>query len=393
MMREFQYSYSRNIAYKTYRVNGGSGDRYNWTTGQYGQTGSIPLISGTRLLGANVLLTSPDTARLPHGTVFTYEVVAGDGTPAASFPRIKIYYDAAVILDHTLTALDDGVPQSFSYNVPGYNFRITSSYTFFILGGVWRGDTTGARRTLTIDNINWYVPEGAGADPGSWMAGFSPLSIPTGVSAKIQRGVSIGRFPVFPRNLIAEWYSVRSYNGEAPFGDYDPDVAATMDGRLCNLRLGNNSTTNRNNTTSVYQRHTNIDTHDLFYNCSEMTYSIRAATGQGSTIISGGRIESNIMEAGTGPASYTAQGEAIFDEIVSNLEAISHIYVTGTGSPSAFVSNQRILHAVPVDAPAGLLCGVIEQGGEKYYIWRKTSESRGGYDFDRDQATGILNSF
>jgi hypothetical protein len=38
---------------------------------------------------------------------------------------------------------------------------------------------------------------------------------------------------------------------------------------------------------------------------------------------------------------------------------------------------------VPMDAPVGTLCGVISKGGAKYYVWRKTAETRRTFDHER----------
>jgi hypothetical protein len=41
------------------------------------------------------------------------------------------------------------------------------------------------------------------------------------------------------------------------------------------------------------------------------------------------------------------------------------------------------LGLVPKDAPAGPLCGVIVKGGLRYYVWRKTAETRRTFDYER----------
>jgi metal-dependent HD superfamily phosphatase/phosphodiesterase len=74
------------------------------------------------------------------------------------------------------------------------------------------------------------------------------------------------------------------------------------------------------------------------------------------------------------------------ETIRSTLEGQTHIRNVSSNSPTTGYQDWGSIHAVPIKARAGSLCAVILKGGVKYYVWRRTAESRSGFDYDRNQA-------
>jgi hypothetical protein len=73
--------------------------------------------------------------------------------------------------------------------------------------------------------------------------------------------------------------------------------------------------------------------------------------------------------------------------LTTYLGALTHIrnITYGFGTPTGNYQDSGIYYSVRMDAPVGLLCGVITKGEVKYYIWRKTLETRSGRDYERGQ--------
>lgn len=219
---------------------------------------------------------------------------------------------------------------------------------------------------------------------------FSPQYF-INLDAKVRRGVHIGRWPVVPKNRFDGWDSPYTWNGSSNYSDtyfypspltvnYFGLTAAALPGRDC-FHYGQ--------ITENYKRSAFRDTVDYVYNSKPMAIKYQSASGQGLDVFYGGRVTPDVSyPAGTNVAAWQAEFEAAAANLKSQIEALPHVGLMNFETQNTVFSKTNQIDILPLDAPAGLLCGVIEQG-KKYYIWRKTSQARGGYDYNRNQ--GLAN--
>lgn len=221
---------------------------------------------------------------------------------------------------------------------------------------------------------------------------WAPLNTSVQTYAEIFRGAHVGRFPVFPRSIRTNnvWASpllYRQSNVTFNYDDgsskiYDPDTAATFDGRLVTWGFGDN-----NFARQFYERHASRDGSEIIKRIYTTQASRSPEYGQtGVTVAPGALTWKEVKAYGAGSADWSAQAADFAETIRSEFDSQTHIRNATLGSPTVEYSEFGGIYAVPLDAQAGSLCGVIVKGSTKYYIWRKTADERGGFDYDRNQA-------
>lgn len=79
------------------------------------------------------------------------------------------------------------------------------------------------------------------------------------------------------------------------------------------------------------------------------------------------------------------------ESIMACLRAAGFTNVTAANNGIGTLRNIDVMIIYqPISVPVGLLCGIIKQGSQTFYVWRKTSESRQASDLDSDGAFSVF---
>jgi len=222
---------------------------------------------------------------------------------------------------------------------------------------------------------------------------FSPQHF-FNASAKVRRGIRAGRWPLFPRQIYAGFDSQYTWSGHTDYSmnytwpypieaPYVAFLAAEMYGR--NIFRGD--------LTEFYKRSLFRDVSDYIYFVKPIYTEYQSSAGQGRDLFEAGGPTTNVIHpVGTGYNVWKAAYEAAMQDIKAQIEAEPHVGTVNFESENTVFRTDNQMDILPLDALVGLLCGVIEQSGKRYYIWRKTISVRGGYDYDRNQALANHNN-
>ncbi|MET0646372.1 MAG: hypothetical protein ABW208_07100 [Pyrinomonadaceae bacterium] len=226
---------------------------------------------------------------------------------------------------------------------------------------------------------------------------WQPFSVNLSADAAIVRGMHVGRWPFLPRAGVGGWDSVLTFDGEGfyEYTDvyngvhyvYDPAIAATLSGRAA----FHNGTAAQMR--QVYDRHASRDLNRLAYLPSVLTarafffdhpeLGIDEAT---LLAIRGANFVGGLFGSAATADALTAQVEADAQAMAEAIAALGTFRnPTGTIIGSGISGEQLVYILPPFTVPAGVLCGIVEHGSAVFYVWRRTPETRGGYDGERNQ--------
>lgn len=210
----------------------------------------------------------------------------------------------------------------------------------------------------------------------------------------------VGRWPVFPRGLFSGWDGPLTWFGDRDYffsGDpitgepdivYQADLSVDKPGRQMLPYLGSNA-----NYRAVSDRHPTQFTKEIWDDIvGGPNYQLGSFPGGFPMVLTGGYPFGSGMPwkdvqdylAGGWDDYAQAKIQAFIDAFNAENPG-SDIVPTAVVRADGHSGIRHDVVAVPLDVPAGILCGVIVKGSTKFYIWRKTSETRGGYDYDRTQ--------
>jgi hypothetical protein len=282
--------------------------------------------------------------------------------------------------------VDTPNPPPFDIVVGG--FAVIGSYQVRM---TWREGSSFDSITAPNDSIIGTI-SGSSYLPSPW----GGLNAGIGTFAEIFRGTHIGRFPVFPRIIGTnnEWNSpvIRDTESTTTYADgtmktYIPDTAKDMEGRVVNWDFGN-----YNYAREIYERHVFRDTKEIIKHTTVTQATPPPPVGSQTPVpcIGGSLTWKDIQNYGAGITAWNAQADTFANSINSCFSG-AHIRNKILGTPTISINEYGTMYAVPLDARVGTLCGVIIKGTNKYYIWRKTSEVRGGFDYDRNQAIAFYS--
>lgn len=322
-------------------------------------------------------------------------------------------YSGGAFLDLTLFNVYDpsATPQTFTVTAT----KIPSAFGFIkaTVSGTPAGD----------GDYEW--PEGASmefhAATGIEISMFFESSIPNGKFVSVDvvpawtiyqifysatcdlfRGAHVARWPTLPRAGVGGWDSMLTFAGENGYEYtdafngvhyvYDPAVSAALPGRTA-FHDGDPAKMRQ-----VYDRHASRDTQRLaylpgvlsarafFFDHPELGISEATLKAiRGSHFVGG-----LFADAATADA-LDAQVEADAQEVAAAVAALGTQFRNPVGGllPATAVISQRerIEMFPPYTVPAGTLAGIVEHGSAAFYVWRKTPETRGGYDGERNQGS------
>jgi hypothetical protein len=216
--------------------------------------------------------------------------------------------------------------------------------------------------------------------------------------AAMIRGMHVGRWPFLPRARVGGWDSVLTFCGQSgydytdPYNGvhyvYDPAVSVTLTGRAA-FHFADSERLRQ-----VYDRHTSRDLKRLaylprvlsartfFFNHPELGISEATFLAIRGTEFVGG-----LFDSGAAVAALEAQAAADAQSISEAVAALGSQFRNPVGGliSSHIDQSMRVEIVPPYTVPAGILAGIIEHGSAAFYVWRRTPETRGGYDGDRNQ--------
>lgn len=219
--------------------------------------------------------------------------------------------------------------------------------------------------------------------------------------AEVVRGMHVGRWPMMPRAGRAGWDSMLTFGGAADFSFTDTDTgtlvsysaaeAAAKTGRA----FFHDAPASR--LAQSYDRHAARDRSRLVFRVQQMNASALGLLGVGVTEAEGRAMRGSVTAGGVlaaagAQAALSASADADAAQLAASVGGLgAHV----RNVHSHFVSDEmldrgRAIVVPPVTVPAGILCAIIKQGST-FYVWRKTPDNRGGYDFDRNQGSFRLS--
>jgi hypothetical protein len=257
-----------------------------------------------------------------------------------------------------------------------------------------------ANRTKTVNNINLKE---------TWIAGGGVF---TSGMIRLFRGAHVGIWPFIPRSLAQNWRSVignngsttftREYDGGAyadPLGEkeYNREAAKNFAGRVHTFGIGG---TFADTVHPIYTRHSLRDEKDILWENLPAPYSVPSEVGQDRVFYSGSPFTltwKEIHDADTADTVWNPMFAAVATAVSAEFNALPHIRSHGvTGSPTVLYTSDLInsfpifhtpyIRCVPLDGYVGSLCAVLDTPDQRYFIWRRTAQDRGGFDYDRNQA-------
>lgn len=319
-------------------------------------------------------------------------------------------YSGGLTMDVSVTSVYDAAatPQTFTVTVT----KIPSGFGTIsaTVSGTPSGDgtytwTAGFNQQVTAaPGIRLYLFFDAGIPNGTFISlDVSPdwliFQRFLDIDAAMIRGMHVGRWPFLPRAGGGGWDSGLTWNGESGYSYtddagtlivYDPNIWPTKTGRTA-FHDGE-----RSRMLQVYERHAERDG-------DRLVYLVRPVTGFGfhtlglgiseaqARAIAGTNTAGGVLPVATARATLTAQAEADAQQVA---EGIAALLGAAARNPVGGVNQTRIENpggfavvVPPYEVPAGVLCGIIEHGSAVFYVWRRTPETRGGYDFDRNQGS------
>lgn len=325
------------------------------------------------------------------------------------------------------SSMDVGIGQDpnsgpFTFTVTGTINRTTGAYSF-----------SGLHDGSTVTGTATYIPAVTPGFPGDWEAVYrgpnygvtifadeyrgiegdtnlltmtvstAPQYVTSGhvinVNAGVWRGVHIGRYPIFPINVSSGGWQSQTSSLETQTQTFADGTTQTktfadsvqMPGRELVMNFGSTVTARQ-----VYSRRSNRDAKDYVYYRPITYFDVQAETGQNTDrLIATDQIEwRKLTPVASTQNAITTEATAAAQDLKNQILAYNHvatIATTGTSVSFGEPSFNKKWIMLPIDAPAGTLCAVIVSGKKQYYVWRKTTETRNGYDHERNQAVCVYS--
>lgn len=301
-------------------------------------------------------------------------------------------------------------PQTFTVTVTktasaGGNITATVSGTPNADGSyTW---PVGLNQTIhPAPGIEMYIFMEASVPNGKWMSedvvpNRQPFDITDTARATVVRGMHVGRWPFVPRSGVGGWDSMLTFCGQRgyEYDDayngvhyvYDPAVSVTLPGRAA-FFSGVASVL-----AQVYDRHASADLNRFAYLTSVVSarqYAFDhfdqqpAFTEETCFAIQGAEFVGGVFDAAAALDALNAQVAAAahtVGEQVFALESYFEDLEADVNLPGGYNQRMRVDIVPPYTVPAGILCAIIEHGSSVFYVWRRTPETRGGYDGERNQ--------
>lgn len=304
------------------------------------------------------------------------------------FNVVNAYDPAATPQTFTLTLTKTGATTATLDGAPNGSFAVT--------GGA--GDFEAAPGITVGVSFDSIIPNGTVAT-FDVVPAWTIFQVFVGIDAAMIRGMHVGRWPVLPRAALGGWDSLITFAGEVgyEYDDalsgghfvYDPATAATKTGRAA---FAFNSSARMR---QVYDRHASRDSSRLVYQVFPLTgrqfFITRSELGlteEALIAIRGTNTTGGVYADAATVATLEAQAEADAQEVAEGIAALLGATARnplGGLTSSHIDQRQRVVIVPPYTVPAGVLCGIVEHGSAVFYVWRKTPETRGGFDPDRNQ--------
>jgi hypothetical protein len=319
-------------------------------------------------------------------------------------------YAGGLSLDLTLLNVYDptATPQTFTVTVT----KTPSAFGFIsaTVSGTPAGDgsytwTDGFNQTVTAaPGIQLSIFFDSGIPNGSFMSYDILPSVVTftfsdDARADLIRGMHVGRWPFLPRSHTAGWDSLLTFAGQSGYDYtdayngvhyvYDPAVAVNFPGRAA----FHSATAAK--LRQVYDRHPSRDLNRLAYLPSVLsarqlffTYGMTLSVSEATAFaIRGAEFVGGVFASASTVAALNAQAEAAAASIATQVAALETYFEDPSSSVTGGGVTQRLRVAIvpAYTVPAGVLCGIVEHGSAVFYVWRRTPETRGGFDPERNQ--------
>jgi hypothetical protein len=319
-------------------------------------------------------------------------------------------YSGGLSLDLTLFNVYDptATPQTFTAVVT----KTPSAFGFIsaTVSGTPSADgsytwTDGFSQTVTAaPGIELSFSFESGIPNGSFMSydilpQVQSFNISDDARAEIIRGMHVGRWPFLPRAGVGGWDSVLTFAGQSGYDYtdafngvhyvYDPNVSVTLPGRAAFHSAPDTQLR------QVYDRHASRDLKRLAYLpgvLSARAYFFDHAeeldiTEAEAFAIRGADFVGGVFDSASASADLNAQVEDAAASIATQVAALRTYFEDPSSSVTGGGFTQRLRVAIlpPFTVPAGILAGIVEHGSSVFYVWRRTPETRGGYDGERNQ--------
>jgi hypothetical protein len=405
--RDGLYSYGRSLSYETFRGINSFPNPDEWANSQgstwdfFYDDGSTQPFGGLQFGYTPKGGNEPDFD--PNAPVFNWGSFSFDRqTGAWSVGATVVGGIGSINFSGSATYQPNSVPAFTGWWMIGPDHGFTGHDWFiqdinnsieignYRLWGIWReySPSQDPSSTITGAVIDMFVP----SEQFKAFPGWGTVNTVIGSAVEIFRGCHIGRYPVFPRTLDRSgWFgplgssspSTRTFE-DGSTKDYDPDVAKELTGRslFWNPFSGTHAR-------QLYERHASRDTKEI----AKRIYIYRGQWAPEFDLTGFVTVDETtatwkqVFDIGAGQATWDALFDGGASDIASSMEAETHIRNVNLGTPSSDYDEFGGIYMNPIDARAGRLCAVIVKGSTKYYIWGKTAQSRGGYDYDRNQGS------
>lgn len=242
-----------------------------------------------------------------------------------------------------------------------------------------------------------YDPEEDGEQDPGWM----PKTAFFVVEADIWRGCHVSRHPVVPMSIpdpFGDWSSylyleppttVNYADGTSKTVSFSESVNFT--GRIYGFSF---SLTTNTSARQIYQKRTNRDVTDIVVTRPLANFVIPPTYSTPSvTLLANSQLtwKAQYPIANT-QSSLNSEAAGIVSDLAGQLAGSANIrdvtYVSTTNAVTEGIVFRQWI-ALPIDGKPGQLCAVIVKRKKKYYVWRKTSENRGGLDKNRTIGQGF----
>jgi hypothetical protein len=219
--------------------------------------------------------------------------------------------------------------------------------------------------------------------------------------AEVVRGMHAGRWPCMPRSGVGNWDSVLTFAGANDFSFLDAASGVTINYSAAEAATKTGRTVfhgaEPSKLAAAYDRHAARDRSLLVFRVQPMNAAALGLLGVGvsetdARAIVGTATAAGVYPAASAEATLDAQADADAEQIAA---AVGGLGAHVRDATSGFVANElfdrgRAVCVPPSSVPAGVLCGIVKQSST-FYVWRRVADSRGGYDFDRNQGSFRLS--
>jgi hypothetical protein len=298
-------------------------------------------------------------------------------------------FTAVIVVDRvtggiTISGLPDGtVTDQMSPTLTGWEYTYPGpNYTIVVTAVAAPNPPTPSSVTLTIST-----------EP-AWGTAFPTITN----TCEVMRGTHVSRYTVMPMNLSQGGWASYTYPFAVPpqtytyldgtTKEFSFEESVQFDGRVLFLDYIDFAKARQ-----MYQKRTSRDTKDIVHFRPLYALSTVPKDTQTPDLLFPDEENSiqwrHISDIAETKADLDSQVDALIADVLAQLETYDHIRNTQVNSFTSTLvpaSPQR-WYMLPIDGRIGQLCGVIIKGKQKYYVWRKTNEERGGDDHDRSIGT------